>query len=432
MSNESVHFSVDGEGLTNLARNAMLSERPDVAWRLVAKGLIGDDGGGESVAEAILDGRLKLVNDPADPNLLSAVDDRAADYQRTLHYIYAGRVRIHGCWWRPVATVTRFSVAAKKNASTQLEMNPELSPGELQHAWSRLCAEWFTDPGEMLLLIGNRWTVWEPCGEPPFWWTPIASATAGFEDAVQKGRPVVERGFEMSSADVLDAIQKRAQEDSKTAERAFQEKRALDHKERLQQIAEEVRQQAADDTFVLRTSEGEEFTIPRAPFWHWALNRTDLAHHAPPWEPISPTGLKLMLDDPYHSDWMLGAGIELSSSYNTPVARAATNAMFALQEKLGDFEVVVLVDHGEVVGTVGVEIAVLPNLSPTYAEVAMNEELRAIIAEEGGAMAHLANVGRERGLTIIRVPNARTLYPPKTTLRIVPKIGRIYFRPWGY
>jgi hypothetical protein len=62
--------------------------------------------------------------------------------------------------------------------------------------------------------------------------------------------------------------------------------------------------------------------------------------------------MKLPLDDPYHTDWTIGAGLDPSGAYDERVSEVSTRLMFELQERLGRFEAGVVVDAGPVAGVV--------------------------------------------------------------------------------
>ncbi len=56
-------------------------------------------------------------------------------------------------------------------------------------------------------------------------------------------------------------------------------------------------------------SETGQLRVPRGAFEHWSVWRAGGEHLAAPWSRVSPTGIKQGADDPYHTDWMLGAGL---------------------------------------------------------------------------------------------------------------------------
>lgn len=162
--------------------------------------------------------------------------------------------------------------------------------------------------------------------------------------------------------------------------------------------------------------------VPQAPFEHWCLWRGDGAHLALPWTPVCPSGLKMFGDDPYHTDFLVGSGLGLDAmrNYDSPVSKAVYELRRKVQEEKLGFKVAVLCGTGTS-STLKVvhpkrdeackpdEVAVIPNAGPHYVAAAMTAG--AIICEQGGAMAHLVTVSREKDVKIVRIEGARKLYP---------------------
>lgn len=164
--------------------------------------------------------------------------------------------------------------------------------------------------------------------------------------------------------------------------------------------------------------------IPRAPFLHWAFARMKMFQdQLPPWQNICPPGVKMMGDDQNHTDWIVGAGLDPLDRellyYPGPVNDAALKLAHEFQDKFDKpSHVHVLVDGPAASGQVYYgkrnkpsppgSIVVLPDLRPQYLEAI--EDAVAVITEAGGETAHLAQVGRERALPIVRVENARERY----------------------
>lgn len=216
-----------------------------------------------------------------------------------------------------------------------------------------------------------------------------------------------------------------------------------------------------------------EVRVPKAPFYHWALEHTSGRHLAPAWEFASRGGWKQGGDSEAHTDWVIGAGIgpddpEWADGLggSTPLMKAAWDARWKIQESLLEFKVHVLNDAGHVSGIVvhskpgeSVEhardamtrnrdrrnklmnrskakgkvciVAVLPNGSPDYTAAALSAD--ALIIEQGGTTCHLAIVARERKLgkkrapiTIVQEPSALTKYPRGTSLSIYPERGEVH------
>lgn len=81
-------------------------------------------------------------------------------------------------------------------------------------------------------------------------------------------------------------------------------------------------------------------------------------------------------------------------------------------------EVRCLVDAGPVSGSVGDEVCVLHDMHPS--NVVLLFGCRALLVENGGAAVHLAQVARERGVTVLLVPDALVKYPRGTWVNVSP------------
>lgn len=433
MSAKTAFFVVTGEALTEIARDLLLSEEPGRAYRVLADGLRGE--GAIEAALKVLAGTHELAGDSAvGLELVEARDsEELRSFRKTFRYIYAGRYRDGRCWRRPVAWVAGYGPEDGQWATQQLGDCPsDLSESRagLQRWWMTR-ARYYCRPGEEPVHLemeehGRVFVVTEPCGELPHWMRPNLTAQDALVDALAAER----------------RLEKRMPPQLRAAEDRDAKRQKL-----LASIGARVRKKAGKDVFSLVLADGRVLTVPRAPFARWALARTPQRDSAPPWEPVSPVGLKLDLDDPNHTDWVLGAGLTLEEAYSNVVNEAAWNAAFDLQEAArapehkeprrfeGIFasieklqrlihDAAVVVDAGERTGVVGVDIAVFPD-----AQGARVEELgacRGVIVEQGGPLAHLVVVSKGRGdVTIMRHPDACSLFPPGTRVALTPATGRI-------
>ena len=176
--------------------------------------------------------------------------------------------------------------------------------------------------------------------------------------------------------------------------------------------------------------------IPEYPLRAWSLRRTHLRVLIEDWKTICPMGMKASVDDPYHSDWMVGAGIDLGAYGDTDFSAQMYDLMHEIQEEEMGFKFTILVNGKGKAGAVGTivhpkpneevasdEIAVVPNAGEAYYAAARTAA--AVIVENGGAMSHLAVVGLEEGFLIIRDEGARKKYRPGTLLTIDTKKGNI-------
>lgn len=452
------HFRVTGEGLTRIARDGMLSERPSWAWRLLVDGLSGV--GVEVVARAVLEGSKRLAGD--ETTGITVVDDDSNDsstaaYLQDLRYVYAGRVRVHGRWWRPRARVTSFgqedvggSMALKRlrgpgsRALTPREVvvercshyaGPEERVFEVisdEQDAERKCG----NPGcTVCATRGYDYVIFEPCSEPPHWRKEVTDPTVAMHDFRAAGRHLEDDGYmqryheptgqplerecSLPEKDAVDLYKRRCRELEE------EKKRRQLFLDECTKISAQVRSQAAGDVFLLKTKDGRSWSVPRAPFENWALGRTSLRRLAAKWKPVSHSGMKLANDDPFHTDWMLGSGIGIShdSYWDEAIRDAVTEAACGLQERLGSFTVHVIVDAGAITGVVGEDVLVVPDMHPDRVDAML--AARAVITEAGGAGAHLAQVGAEHSKTIVRVADAVTRYQTGDMVRIDPSAGRV-------
>lgn len=201
---------------------------------------------------------------------------------------------------------------------------------------------------------------------------------------------------------------------------------------------------------------GDTVLVPRAPFERWALERCGAAHLAPPWDACSTPGLKKGMantvagDDPVHTDWMLGAGLDpLTVDWHTADApNALRDAADALMrrvqaERLG-FSCAVLAGRGSASGRVWIgapgrrdlpdagDIVVLPDASARWLEAvsaACAGGGGGVVVARGGAMAHLVSEIRAAGVRVALVPDAHRLFAEGQLATVDCDRGRAEIHP---
>lgn len=201
--------------------------------------------------------------------------------------------------------------------------------------------------------------------------------------------------------------------------------------------------QANDSGWLDLPWKGQVLKVPKGAFECWALRRTKDRERATPWKVMSGKDWKQVGDDPYHTDWMLGAGLEPNLWHRDKTLQdAAYKLHFAIQHPdsapLPDmFRANVLVALTQaVVGQVVYpkagaawydggdrKVIVVPNLSPRYALALEGASL--VISEAGGRLAHLSQVGMERGIPVLRLEDARQHLPEGTWVRVEAQSGEI-------
>jgi hypothetical protein len=193
--------------------------------------------------------------------------------------------------------------------------------------------------------------------------------------------------------------------------------------------------------------------VPRGAFEQWSVHHSNGGHLATPWKPISPVGIKQGADDPFHTDWMLGAGLQpwdMKGKGNNPHWRALADVAYAEKAKveirLLDHEASVLLGGKDVLGRVIKPLSpeqfrseniryledelppvvIIRNASAEWLEVAniVFQYKGAVIVERGGEMAHLITELRSgQNGPLMRVDNAKNLYPADSVVLVSANSG---------
>lgn len=143
------------------------------------------------------------------------------------------------------------------------------------------------------------------------------------------------------------------------------------------------------------------------------------------WHPLSPMGLKMNGDDPYHSDLWIYLGFPmneaelygLDSTHNRIFYYLGKAIHEHMTNKKDDFLFLSpifkgkfrgkIVDHNSNLIT-DQDILILPNANATYEKIARKAGL--VIVEQGGQLSHIVLVSKEDMLPIILINNASSLY----------------------
>lgn len=450
------HFVVEGAFITETARNLLLSDSPSKAWRLIKSSLIGGDQSQiEKVALEVLTGEKKLTGDSSKG--IRVVKDRSSvNYRKTMGYIYAGRVKIKNAWYRPDAEVTAFGSEDGREASRLLPENmddlgtiPEYV--SLIRKWWKNRALHYANEGTICVEIPFkenqddfdhkrvRFFLFEPAGEPPFWKDELRTPQEAIREFLATGHRIREVGA-IDPEEDEDTSAKRIEREEAECEIEFlveeELAREVAYQARIVKIREDVLKQADGDLFELVTKDGKKYQVPRAPFVNWALRRaSSIRHLAPPWTEVSLSGMKMQMDDPYHTDWLIGAGISLeegSSFSRSPVMEAALDKMGEIQQEIGHFDSTVLATASVCDGIVGESIGcifILKDLRNSPENNEAIEKARGIITENGGELSHLSIIAREMRIPIFRVKDARKRFVKGMRLRLDSENGWIHHDP---
>lgn len=225
-----------------------------------------------------------------------------------------------------------------------------------------------------------------------------------------------------------------------------------------QEDFDHIRQQIdthAAGNYATGTHAGKVYRTPQVALENWALRRTHGAHLATKYAPFSVGFSKCYWgDDPYHTDAVIGLQQQspegdwvycfqhdtLSECYKGDENDVMWRMQYAVQREKLNFKCAVLSGNGYAIGKVwhwltpearpkhgDYTVFVIPHAGPEFIEAAETaiERDGAVITEVGGGLSHLANVGRERGLKLVRVEKARDLYSQDAEVMVFCEKGEV-------
>lgn len=450
---KTAHFTITGAALTSLVRARMLDDAPGAAFRL-AGSLISDDPLEQhrvpSLAIRLCNGTAKMIGNESDMRLVDDNSVSARRYRQALAWFHAGRIRVGTKWYQPIAYVED---VGREDVGD--------SPREKHYCGTdEIVLEQAEFPDPKFLSI-KRGVIFQLCGERPHWHEVPRGPQEALEEFLAAGRCLEPRGNSRSYPTREPQSKRFARgpntyagtekiEDREAREDA---EHAAAEAARLARVAElrvTILAQAGDDLIELRWPDGMtkyddppkvhiaagSAMVPRAPFVIWAFAKLSyLKMQMPEWKTISPSGMKMPLDDSNHTDWVIGAGFDPHDRelyYGGAYGTAAEELRSRLQDEHDDRrraaeEAVTTLVAGPTVTGVVVHgrrnkasppgsIVVLPDLRPAW--LLAVRDAAAVITQEGGEVAHLAQVGRERGLPIVRRPDALEQFREGDTVEV--------------
>ena len=191
--------------------------------------------------------------------------------------------------------------------------------------------------------------------------------------------------------------------------------------------------------------------VPRGAFEQWCVHLCRAGHLVQPWKAVSPVGVKQGADDPFHTDWLLGAGLgpqDMRSAEANPACEELSSAAYAarseVERRVLGHSCSVLLPGPDVEGAVlkpagpgkvdwaaaggYPPVLVLRDASPGWLEDVLHalDMGGAVVVERGGAMAHLITEVRSGGRgPVVRVAGALKLYPEDGVVRVSASDGSV-------
>lgn len=441
---QKLHWTITGEFVTRMARDWVLERRWDDSIRWLKDSLIGVE---YNHIMAILEGRAKLVGDSHAGIFLEEENpEDAKEYIDGYMFLYGGIYKRYENHYQPYAVVRDYGPT-----DIVVDKPWNLRESNLHHKNRAMFYAYHPSTDECFLLHYSKVSgpiemniLWERVDKPPLWVKTFSEPQEALDAFLKYHQNLTVTGYSATfpggRGDNFIApstwLKKRLNKE---------EQKKLDETEEERYIkeVEELRAEilAKSIECIILNVDGLEYRVPREPFENWALRRTSGHHLAMPWIPVSPPAFKMYGDDPYHTDWVIGAGLPADEIYHKhdAINKAAYQELLRIQIEKLNFKCAVLNGTGKVHGVVvhpvkdqrvdADSIIVIPNASADYyisMLTACENGKGAVITETGGALCHLANQARELGARIIQIPEALTRFPVRTKLIVNCDIGEVH------
>lgn len=481
-----VPLHVDPSVITHLLRQNLLANGDRVALNLAKAefpALSTDQ------AIEIFKGEKHFVVDPkGEPGDILLVDDPdSSEWKQELAEAYDGICKIGSGFYRPYGYVVDFGPEDMENEFNEattaredeqlrrksyvtedilrlLDEHPYAFPGITVESLGKRAMHYAFDESDkavhcILNIYGDGpdtplWVLFSEAEQPPFWLEPKTAQEAasamvhelsvlGYQRTYGSHDLSVERDIERMTRQAKlnlanTGLRYGTSDAAQKLEEYLQAGRAADphhYEERRERILQQNRELGLGFRAVDFGGEIGVRDVPNGPLLRWALKRgTGMRDAGPDWQPVSMSGLKQAGDDPIHTDWITGAGLEQHDFGKEPLMSIQNDLARQIQEETLGFKMHVLVAGKP--GATGVikhckkdtevdgnTIAVVANASIHFDRIA--REAAAVIVLEGGGLSHLAVNGLEMGQVIIRDPEARQKYPEGSVVTIDLVAGRV-------
>ena len=414
---EQLNFSIEGEFLTNYFRELCLSGEWSKAVNQLKESLIGIPL--DTVIE-ILSGSKKLIG----VNELELSDDNESEkYIKDLIYIYSKYVYKSGSWYELLAIINTIKPTSKINSDF----------ADSKHVSSRIRI-YFPSFDDYMFLDGKCCVLERVTLNPPLWLEEelrtnkhvdlnYITKIGFFPEEIQYYdnedsllRDIVLHNYSRSDAEDIifsDAFttEVRSRESMrKTYENEVQENKINDLREKILEQAQQI-----GGFMTISSDNGNLYRIPKAPFVRWVSGLYPNLYDSLPsydWKPLSPSGMKMGGDNPFHTDFVIGSGLNPEDAYRTDFNDAVTAALFIEIPS----DMITLAGNGIFPGfiheyykpvdpeEVKDKIIVIPYAGVEFFEMAKVAKLT--ITEKGGPASHLAINSIEHNINLVLLKNA--------------------------
>jgi hypothetical protein len=316
---QTASFEITGDFITSYLRDEVLGD-----WRHAVR----------TISEAIPDlpvaaigevmvGTKKLVG----RNDLTLEDDSDESQREEIEDKYGCVFEQGGRFYEPYALVTQLGHEDLWTANRIIGRDVEdhkvgCLPSYLRERWYLERAKYYADNKEDIAVaergqfgqMTGRYVLFMPCQDPPFFVRANRDPKKAVTLALEGGRYLDQRRCQEAPARPEPAESDPAPVRDARAEEAAE---AQDWDRERERLRTEILTQAEQaGGFMGIYAAGEWLRIPHFAFMRWCLqDRRDLWENFP-WVPVCESGLKLHADNQYHSDVIIGAGLDLPDAYD--------------------------------------------------------------------------------------------------------------------
>ncbi|TMX40858.1 hypothetical protein [Vibrio parahaemolyticus] len=455
---KTVHFSIEGAFVVKIAREKAVYESWKDAISMLTDSFVGMT---LEIAISILKGDKTLTGYDNDIKLVDETPEERKRLTDEYIYQYQDVLKVGEQYYKPIYWM------APTRASNAY-VNDQFQGGSFHYDQSmpsnvEIASFWIADVAQYHFSRHSRKdnfhmyiVAWEKVGKiPPLWFKDEIDPKVIIDrrimdgtfsrimeldnDSVRSRWQSYVSSYDDSNMPIVDVAAKAL---APLAQEGFLEKlreqakhNQMDAKERafeIMRLRHEIWEQNGDDDYVVLC---DVYKVPRKPLANWALCRSKGEHLAPHWRTVSDSGWKMYGDNPDHTDWVIGAGVDPNDIYDSKkdLNDAAyawaykyqtenTKGNLALLVALRKSQIESLIQHPNPQDIVSQDIVVIPDCSTKWIHVAKQVGKRGgiIITKTGGRMSHLVMNGEDYGVTILMHPEADKLFPKNCLVSIDP------------
>lgn len=414
MRSQNLRFSISGEYLTNLSRDLVTEGEWEKAYRILASG----NQGKETLVHKILLGNFCLKGEDEE---IYGTEDDDKEYKQKLNYIFAGYSYFakENSWYRPYAfvnTISEDSEYVKERALFYKNSKKD------KHVFLKINGQ------KILVLFEKIKSILPPWMEEDYKKRGLVKSVLD----MMKLRTIETRGANLvdwkpgqKQEEILkDILEYTGREDFIPKIALKEEKKAREDKFYFLYLQDLQNKIKAQETEWIQI---EEYILPKTPFAIWAKKTHSIliSEDIKEWETVSPRGMKMQMDEPIHSDWVIGAGFNPEEFYRSDFEKKILDFLFASTYR----KILVLNGEGFYKGIVTKDpekvtkehILVIPHAGVEFFEAA--KKAKAVVSAIGGPGAHLVLNAKDEKIPLCLIQNADKKFEEGSELQISFDIG---------